>query len=71
MNKHYHDKVKQKPWELFCLLNARMGLASKVGSVTVMVLCVGFLLGCPFLEEAVFFSVGPPVQLGYQWGKPG
>ena len=49
----------------------RTGSASKVGSVTVMVLCVGFLLGCPFLEEAVFFSVGPPVQLGYQWGKPG
>ena len=42
-----------------------------MGRVTVPVLCVGFLLWWLFLEEAIFFSVGPPVQLGYQWGKPG
>ena len=41
-----------------------------MGSVTVTVLCVGFLLWWLLLEEAIFF-VGPPVQLGYQWGKPG
>ena len=40
-----------------------------MGSVTVTVLCVGFLLWWLLLEEAIFF-VGPPVQLGYQWGKP-